>query len=82
MGTKRGRKKRSSTLTSNNKKAVSSKIEHTKSNAQLQYRNKVRELGVAVADYIRSKTDNLLTAKLALWEGIRLIEEELRCRRD
>ena len=48
-----------------------------------KYRNGVRDVGKELADKARELTSpNLLSAKIALWAAVKLIEDELREKKD
>ena len=70
---------------------VSSKIEHTNpeplqmsksdkiSVSQLAYRKSIKEIGLEISEYaIVEAQQNLLNAKLALWDAISLIEKKMK----
>ena len=81
---KRGKKKEVSKV---EEKPVNSKIEHTspdtkRSTSHKLYRKSVKDLGVELeVEAIKRADQNLLTAKLGLWEALGLVEKKLRERR-
>ena len=71
--------------TTKSKKVVSSKIEITKKTGRsaslMKYHTSVNDMGDEIAKFACSKSDNLLSTKMALMKAVQIVEAKLRANR-